>query len=40
MMLLEAMISAAQEERWDETRARYEKLDTIFDTTRLFRKFT
>ena len=27
MMLLEAMIAAVQEQRWPETRARYEQLD-------------
>jgi DNA-binding MurR/RpiR family transcriptional regulator len=40
MMLLEAMIAATQEEGWDETRERYERLDELFDMTRLFRKFT
>ncbi len=40
MMLLEALIAATQEERWPETRERYEKLDELFDVTRLFRKFT
>lgn len=39
MMLLEAMIAAVQEQRWPETRDRYEKLDELFDMTRLFRKF-
>lgn len=39
MMLLEAMIAATQEKSWDETRARYERLDDLFDLTRLFRKF-
>lgn len=39
MMLLEAMIAATQEESWDETRTRYERLDDLFDMTRLFRKF-
>lgn len=40
MMLLEAMIAAVQEQRWPETRDRYEQLDELFDMTRLFRKFT
>jgi DNA-binding MurR/RpiR family transcriptional regulator len=39
MMLLEAMIAAVQEQRWPETRERYEQLDELFDMTRLFRKF-
>lgn len=38
MMLLEALIAAAQEQRWPETRERYERLDELFDLTRLFRK--
>lgn len=40
MMLLEALIAATQEERWPETRDRYERLDELFDMTRLFRKTT
>ncbi|NIZ62436.1 RpiR family transcriptional regulator [Sedimentitalea sp. CY04] len=40
MMLLEAMIAATQEESWSETRDRYERLDELFDMTRLFRKFS
>ena len=39
MLLLEAMIAATQEERWEETKDRYERLDDLFDLTRLFRKF-
>ena len=38
MMLLEAMIAAVQERRWPETRERYDRLDDLFDMTRLFRK--
>jgi DNA-binding MurR/RpiR family transcriptional regulator len=38
MMLLEALIAATQEECWPETRDRYERLDALFDMTRLFRK--
>lgn len=40
MMLLEAMIASVQESIWPETHERYEKLDELFDMTRLFRKFT
>ncbi|SDI92078.1 MurR/RpiR family transcriptional regulator [Billgrantia gudaonensis] len=39
MMLLEAMIAAVQEQRWPETRARYERLEELFDMTQLFRRF-
>lgn len=38
MMLLEALIAAAQEEHWPQTRDRYERLDELFDMTRLFRR--
>lgn len=38
MMLLEALIAAAQEELWPETRDRYERLDDLFSQSRLFRK--
>lgn len=38
MLLLEALIAAVQEENWPETRARYERLDEIFDAVQLFRK--
>ncbi|WP_324752997.1 MurR/RpiR family transcriptional regulator [Roseovarius sp. Pro17] len=38
MMLLEALIAAAQEVNWPETRSRYERLDSIFDAARLFEK--
>mgnify|MGYP003852196887 FL=1 len=38
MMLLEALVAATQEECWPETRDRYERLDALFDMTRLFRK--
>jgi len=37
MMLLEALIAATQESCWPETRDRYERLDALFDLTRLFR---
>jgi len=39
MMLLEAMIAAVQEERWPQTRERYERLDELFDMASFFRKF-
>ena len=39
MMMLEALIAATQEENWPETRARYDRLDSLFDTTFLFKKF-
>lgn len=39
MMLLEALISAVQEQIWPDARNRFERLDALFDTTRLFRKF-
>jgi len=38
MMLLEALIAATQEVRWPDTRERFERLDRLFDMTRLFRK--
>ncbi|EBA09230.1 MurR/RpiR family transcriptional regulator [Sagittula stellata] len=38
MMLLEALIAAAQEERWPATRDRFDRLDSLFEQTRLFRK--
>ncbi len=40
MMLLEALIAGAQEKTWPDTRQRFERLDEIFDLTRLYRKFT
>jgi DNA-binding MurR/RpiR family transcriptional regulator len=40
MMMLEALIAAVQEEIWPETRKRFERLDALFDMTRLFRKFS
>lgn len=38
MMLLEALIAAVQEERWPAARDRYERLDEIFNATKLFQK--
>ena len=40
MMLLEALIAATQEQSWPQTRDRYDRLDELFDMTRLFRKST
>lgn len=40
LMLTEALIAATQERHWPQTRERYERLDALFDQTRLFRKFT
>ena len=40
MMLLEALIAATQEQSWPQTKDRYDRLDELFDMTRLFRKFT
>ncbi len=40
MLLLETMISSVQSLRWDETKARMEALEDMFDQTKLFRKFT
>lgn len=38
MMLLEALIAAAQEVCWADTHQRYEKLDKLFELSRLFKK--
>ncbi|MFV2051789.1 MurR/RpiR family transcriptional regulator [Aliiroseovarius sp. YM-037] len=40
LMLLEALIAAVQEKSWPDTKERFEKLDEIFDVTRLYRKFS
>lgn len=40
MVLTEALIAATSEVRWPETRDRFERLDALFDMTRLFRKIT
>lgn len=37
MMLLEALIAATQEVHWPETKDRYERLESLFDLTRLFK---
>lgn len=39
MMLLEALIAGVQEETWPDTKERFERLDEIFDLTRLYKKF-
>lgn len=38
MMMVEALIAATQEKCWPQTKERYDRLDEIFDMTRLFRK--
>jgi len=38
LSLLEALIAATQEERWPDARERFERLDRLFELTRLFRK--
>lgn len=40
LLLVESLISAVQDLIWEDTRARMETLEDIFDQTRLFRKFT
>ena len=40
MLLLETMISSVQTLNWDQTKARIERLEDMFDQTKLFRKFT
>ena len=40
MLMLEAMIAEVQEHTWDDTRARMEELEEMFDRTKFFRKFT
>ena len=40
LSLAETLIAALQERSWDESRARVERLEDLFDQTRLFRKFT
>lgn len=40
MLLVETMIAAVQNLDWDQTKARMEELEDMFDRTRLFRKFT
>jgi DNA-binding MurR/RpiR family transcriptional regulator len=40
MLLIESMISAVQDRKWQSTKDRMEELEDIFDKTKLFRKFT
>lgn len=40
MLLIETMISSVQNTHWDDTKARTEALEDMFDQTKLFRKFT
>jgi len=40
MLLVETMISSVQNLNWSETKERMETLEDMFDSTKLFRKFT
>jgi len=40
MLLVETMISSIQTLEWAQTKTRFERLEEIFDQTKLFRKFT
>ncbi len=40
LLLVETMISSVQNLNWDDTKARMEELEGMFDQTKLFRKFT
>ncbi|MGD1884662.1 MAG: MurR/RpiR family transcriptional regulator [Paracoccaceae bacterium] len=40
MLLVETMIAAVQDLNWGETKDRMERLEQMFDQTKLFRKFT
>lgn len=40
LLLVETMIAAVQDLTWEETRGRMQRLEEMFDETRLFRKFT
>lgn len=40
LLLVETMISSAQNLNWDKTKDRMEELEDMFDQTKLFRKFT
>ncbi len=40
LLLVEILLAAVQERTWDATRRRMERLEDMFDRTRLFRKFT
>ncbi len=39
MFILEAIISAVQSQSWEQSKDRMEELETLFEKTRLFRKF-
>ena len=40
LLLVETLIAAVQGLHWDETKERMQELEEIFDSTKLFRKFT
>lgn len=40
LLLVETIIAEVQERNWDSTRTRVSSLESMFDQTRLFRKFT
>ena len=40
LLLVESMISAAQDINWTDRKSRMENLEEMFDQTKLFRKFT
>ncbi len=40
LFIVESVIAAVQTTMWDETKDRMAKLETLFDQTKLFRKFT
>ena len=40
LLLVETMISSVQDLNWDDTKDRIEKLEDMYDKTKLFRKFT
>ncbi|MGR3501653.1 MurR/RpiR family transcriptional regulator [Pseudaestuariivita sp.] len=40
LLLVETLIAAVQTQGWENTRARMEELEDMFDDTRLFQKFT
>ncbi|MCR9135803.1 MAG: MurR/RpiR family transcriptional regulator [Alphaproteobacteria bacterium] len=40
MLLLEIIIAEVQEQHWETTKARMEELESMFDRTRFFRKFS
>jgi len=38
LSLVESLIAATQEDRWPDARDRFERLDRLFEMTRLFRE--